>query len=126
VVLPRDAESASGNGIELSRSVSDEEVLEDLKIVFFRVAQESVTNAIRHGGNAGRIGIGLERNDGWLRLKVEDNGKSFDAQRVEEPTGGIGLNSMQQRVDYTGGIFSINSTSGRGTTFKAEWRLLGI
>ena len=111
-----------GTGVEFSGGVEDWEVPEKLKIVLFRIAQESVTNAIRHG-NAMRIRIDLEKKDVWLRLSVRDNGKGFDSMKHGEASGshGIGLNSMQQRVDSTGGIFSIRSCP-EGTTVKAEWK----
>ncbi len=113
-----------GTGVEISGGVEDWEVPEKLKIVLFRIAQESVTNAIRHG-NAMRIRIDLEKKDVWLRLSVQDNGKGFDSMKQGEASGshGIGLNSMQQRVDSTGGIFSVISLPGQGTTVKAEWRI---
>jgi PAS domain S-box-containing protein len=124
--LSRETEKAyPGTFVEYSGNVQEREISEDLKIVIFRVVQEAVTNAIRHGKSP-KVCIGLERNDGWLRLIVQDKGRGFDSVKVGVPSGshGIGLNSMQQRVDSTGGIFSISSSPGRGTTVKAEWRLL--
>jgi len=79
---------------------------------------------LRHG-KASRIQVKLEKKHPWLRLRVEDQGKGFEALKVgEKPeTSGIGLDSMQQRVDSTGGIFSISSSPGQGTTVKAEWKI---
>lgn len=110
--------------LEFSGRVEESKVPDDLKIVLFRVVQESVTNAIRHGKST-LIRIGLERNEGWIRLSVRDNGKGFVAAGIERKseTHGIGLNSMEHRISSTGGIFSISSSPGRGTTVKAEWRL---
>ncbi len=113
-----------GTSIGFSASVQEREVPEELKIVLFRVIQESVTNAIRHGA-ARAVRIALEKKDQWLRLIVEDEGEGFDAFAPREPSGsrGIGLDSMQQRVGSTTGIFSIRSTPGKGTRITAEWRL---
>ncbi len=121
----RETEKAyPGTTIEYSTRIEEGEVPEELKIVLFRVVQESVTNAIRHG-KASRIRIGVERTNGWLRLNVADNGRGFDAARLEtkSKSHGIGLNSMEQRIDSTGGIFSISSSPGQGTTVTAEWRI---
>ncbi len=55
-------------------------------------------------------------------MSVIDNGKGFVSIK-KSTTGGIGLDSMEQRVEPTGEIFSISSMPGRGTTVKAEWKL---
>ncbi len=123
--LCRDTEKTyPGTHMVISAGVHDSEIPEELKIVLFRVTQESITNAIRHGKSS-QIQIGLERNNGWLQLKVTDNGHGFDSMKLGQrsPTSGIGLSSMEQRIDSTGGIFSISSTPGGGTTVKAEWKM---
>ncbi len=110
-----------GTSIEYSGNVQEPDIPENLKIVIFRVCQESIANAVRHGKSS-LIQIWLEKEGSWLRLRIADNGRGFDSIKKSE-TGGIGMDSMQQRVDSTGGIFSITSTSGQGTTVKAEWRI---
>ncbi len=116
--------SYPGTSVQFTQSIQEEEIPEELKIVLFRIVQESVTNAIRHGKSS-RIWIDLERNVVWLRLIVKDEGKGFNAVKPREPfgSGGIGLNSMQQRVESTAGMFSVTSTPGKGTTVKAEWKI---
>jgi signal transduction histidine kinase len=110
-----------GTSAEYSGNVQESDVPEGLKIVLFRVVQESITNAVRHG-NSSLIKVGLEKESNWLRLRVEDNGDGFEFIK-KSTSGGIGLDSMQQRVESTGGIFSISSSPGNGTTVKAEWRI---
>ncbi len=120
----RETEKAyPGIVMEHSTDIEEQEVPDALKIVLFRVVQESVTNAVRHGKSK-RIQIRLEKKSPWIRLKVDDDGNGFESVKFEEKTenSGIGLDSMQQRVDSTGGIFSITSTPGQGTTVKAEWK----
>ncbi len=112
-----------GTVVKFSGSVEEEEVSEELKIVLFRVVQESVTNALRHGKST-RIRIGLEKNNGWLRLTIRDNGTGFESVERKSSTGGMGLPSMQQRVESTAGIFSVSSLPGKGTLVKAEWKIL--
>ncbi len=119
----RETEKAyQGTTIAYSGAVQEREIPEALKIVVFRVVQESVTNAIRHG-KAKTIRISLIRNGDWLCLTVEDNGVGFLSAEKKSPAGGMGLVSMQQRVESTGGIFSITSNLGEGTTVKGEWRI---
>ncbi len=105
-------------------SVPEQEVPDALKIVLFRVVQESLANAIRHGKSS-TIRIALERKQSWLRLAVEDNGKGFESAARKESSGGMGLVSMQQRVESAGGIFSISSKPGEGTIVRAEWNIGG-
>ncbi len=109
--------------VEQSINIKEEEVPEELKIVVFRIIQESISNAIRHG-KANLVRIGLERRGPWMRLMVEDNGIGFEsAFKKDFLNGGMGLESMQQRVDTSRGVFSIRSTPGKGTIVKAEWTL---
>jgi signal transduction histidine kinase len=122
--LSRETEKAyPGTSVQIAAALGDKDVPDELKIVLFRVVQESVTNAIKDGKSS-RIQVGLVRQDGWLRLEVEDNGKGFDAGKlVKSETQGIGLNSMEQRINSTRGIFSLSSVPGKGTKVKAEWKI---
>jgi len=82
----------------------------DVEVALFRIAQESVNNAVRHS-NATRIVVELSADDDLLRLAVEDNGAGFDPAAVAGK--GLGLNSMQERAVAIGGELAIDSTSGR-------------
>lgn len=113
--------SYPGTSVESSVYVQEGNIPENLKIVLFRVFQESVTNAVRHGKSS-KIMVTFEKERDWLRLVVGDNGTGFESVKKTE-NGGIGLHSMQQRVESTGGIFSITSNPGKGTIVKAEWRI---
>ncbi len=106
--------------VEYCGNIAEEDVPEDLKIVVFRVVQESVNNAVRHG-RPSQIKIGLEKQRSWLRLSIADNGHGFRSV-TKSARGGIGLDSMQQRVESSGGIFSIRANPGEGTVVTAEWR----
>ncbi len=109
--------------VEFAGNVQEEEVPEGLKIIIFRIVQESITNATRHG-KATRILVRLNRTQPWLLVRVDDNGKGFESMIIAKKSEtGIGLNSMQQRVESSGGIFSVSSSPGKGTTVKAEWKI---
>jgi len=79
--------------------------------VCFRIAQESLTNALRHA-NAGHIRVQLGEHDGErLRLMVEDDGDGFDPSAVH----GLGLIIMRERAHSVGGQLEIDTASGHGT-----------
>jgi signal transduction histidine kinase len=84
----------------------------------FRIAQEAVTNAIRHAA-AGEIGIILQRRDARLQLIVEDDGRGFDPAAAERGER-LGLAVMRERVENLGGTLLIESAPGRGTTVVVE------
>jgi PAS domain S-box-containing protein len=78
----------------------------------YRIAQEAVNNALRHG-RAKRIRITLTREDVHIKLEVRDNGRGFATASVED--AGMGLRAMRYRADLIGAALSIDSTPRRGT-----------
>jgi signal transduction histidine kinase len=90
----------------------------------FRVAQEALTNVIRHA-QARAVDVELRQVDGGgaLQLIVRDDGRGFDvpaARRRAVNGGSQGLLSMQERVALAGGELQIDSAPGRGTTIRAR------
>ncbi|GAA5185664.1 cache domain-containing protein [Niveibacterium umoris] len=84
----------------------------------FRVTQEALANAERHAG-ATQVRLTLGRVEGGVRLQIRDDGKGFNLAEVHEhPRGGIGLSSMQERVETLGGRFDLQS-GPQGTTIEA-------
>ena len=79
----------------------------------YRVAQEAVTNAIRHG-KADRIWISLGRRKDRLTLRVRDNGSGFSRRRIFKP--GMGMRSMRYRAKAIGGLLDVDGGRGTGTT----------
>jgi signal transduction histidine kinase len=81
-------------------------------LCLYRVVQEALTNAARHSG-ADDVLVKLEQTNGCLRLSVRDNGAGFDASRR---TGtGLGLQSIDERVQLRDGTATITSKPGKGT-----------
>ncbi|HEY6158165.1 MAG TPA: PAS domain-containing protein [Gemmatimonadales bacterium] len=94
----------------------------------FRVAQEALTNVIRHA-QARVVEVELGRAAGMLQLVVRDDGRGFDvpAARLRAAHGGSqGLLSMQERVALAGGDLEIDSAPGRGTTVRARLPLAAV
>ncbi len=92
------------------------------KIVLYRVLQEALANAYRHGG-ASEVEVVLERAGEaaapWLRLTVRDNGAGFDPACLP-PGRHFGLEGMEDRVAMIGGRFALQSVVGGGTALTAE------
>jgi two-component system sensor histidine kinase DegS len=87
-----------------------------IKTALFRVAQEALTNTIKHA-EARNVWITLERGDKVISLEIRDDGKGFERSRVptkKRPTWG--LMGMQERAILCGGEFTLNTAPGWGTT----------
>ncbi len=84
-----------------------------------RIGQEAITNAIRHA-HAARINLELRADEGFLTLRVTDDGGGFDPESLEhEANGHYGLTSMRERTEQLGGRFSVSSHRGAGTQVEA-------
>ncbi|MGD9611706.1 MAG: PAS domain S-box protein [Kiritimatiellia bacterium] len=79
----------------------------------YRIAQEAVTNAAKHG-QALRIDVRLAQNKKGLRLSVRDTGKGFSAGKRKR--AGLGLDIMRYRAGLIGATLEIDSQPNRGTT----------
>ena len=82
-------------------------------IALFRIVQESLSNIVRHAA-AHSVHITLSHHEGEMRLLVEDDGKGFDAARVDHVTH-FGLLGISERVNSLGGMLEIDSQPGGGT-----------
>jgi len=114
-------------GIEIDQAINlqEERVPQPLKIIIYRVLQESLTNIAKHS-NARNVSISLDTRNGRLNLSVEDDGNGFDIARIDvHPTmqNGFGLISMRERVELSGGEFEVYSDVGEGTRISARWKI---
>jgi signal transduction histidine kinase len=82
------------------------------------VVQEALTNIIKHAG-ASTIHVVLISRDGGYAVEVRDDGRGFRADATTSRPGHVGLVSMRQRVELTGGSWSLDSAPGQGTVVKA-------
>jgi signal transduction histidine kinase len=97
-------------GREPDRHVSEVET------AMYRIVQEALTNAIKHGG-ARRAAVEIEEDQTLVRVTVRDDGDGFDPRAKTE---GFGLIGMQERAELVGGTVEIRSAPGGGTTVHAE------
>lgn len=91
------------------------------RTILFRVAQEALTNVARHAG-ASRVDVDIRKLPGWVHMKISDDGRSFDVQRVmhSQKTKHLGLLGMRERLEMVGGHFDVESAPGKGTTIEAQ------
>jgi len=89
----------------------------ETSLCLFRVAQEALSNAARHG-HASAVTVVLSPSRMGLQLAVSDNGSGFDLARPGDHAS-LGLASMRERVRLLHGELDIESTAGRGTTVVA-------
>lgn len=82
-------------------------------IHLYRIAQEGVSNAVKHGG-ADKVSIHLASADQYLRLRVADNGSGFPENWDSE--GGLGVRIMQFRARLIGGNLEISDIPKKGAT----------
>jgi two-component system, NarL family, sensor histidine kinase UhpB len=79
------------------------------ELAIYRIAQEALTNAVRHS-QAGEVAVTLARSNGDLVLAVRDDGEGLS----EEADEGAGLSGMRERAMLIGARLDINSSTGRG------------
>jgi PAS domain S-box-containing protein len=87
----------------------------EAETVFYRVAQESLTNVVKHA-HATRVGVVLEGRSDAMVLIVEDDGVGFDAGGGDGTPTGIGLVGMFERASLIGATLQVESHPGGGTT----------
>jgi PAS domain S-box-containing protein len=87
----------------------------EIQTTCFRIAQETITNAVRHA-DATQIEVDLQCENGKLRLLVRDNGIGFETRSAQARTGGLGLIGITERAALVGGRARIVSSPGKGTT----------
>lgn len=86
----------------------------DAELACFRIAQEALTNALRHA-RAQRVDLTLALRGGRLELDVRDDGRGFAA----DAAAGLGLVTMRERAEQLGGELRIESAPGGGTRVRA-------
>jgi len=91
----------------------------DMKLNLYRVVQELLKNIKEHAAAQNAL-VQLMLNEHTLAITVEDNGKGFDTETVKN---GIGLHNVKTRVQNLGGLCTIESEQGRGTTVYIEFDL---
>ncbi len=98
-----------------------QELPPELEIAYYRIAQEAMTNIMRHA-QAENVYVTLQKRDGLLQMTIWDDGIGFDVaetlQAVSRGTTSLGLLNMQERAQIIDGHLEITSTPGEGTVLS--------
>jgi signal transduction histidine kinase len=86
----------------------------------YRIAQEAVNNAIRHG-KSGKIVVALSGKNGAGILTIQDDGEGFPKDPAGQP--GVGLSIMNYRADMIGGSLKVQPNEERGITVTCVFPL---
>ena len=103
--------------------IQEQEVPEALKIVIYRVLQEALNNIAKHSKASVAL-LCLRKARQSIELVIRDSGQGFDSREVYSRKGAaksLGLESMRERTELSGGFFSVESSKGRGAAIKANW-----
>ena len=118
-------EPLAGGPVKLERS-DDSRPPANVELAVFRVAQEALTNAIKHG----RAPIAVRydvRTDGRVTLAIDDAGEGIGSEAAEQAPnqGHFGLMNMQQRAEQIGALLDVRRWPAGGTRVALEWRPQG-
>jgi signal transduction histidine kinase len=96
----------------------------EVETACFRIAQEALTNVVRHA-SANGIVVSLVRDDNCLLLSIRDDGVGFNPERLRKRAtrATLGLISMQERAHAAGGTIEIDSVISKGTEIRFKLTL---
>ena len=112
----------TGLEVEITIELPDqnERFSRDLETACFRIAQEALTNIVRHA-QASHIVLQLVKDGNVLLLSIKDDGIGFDLESLQKRApraATLGLISMQERAHAAGGSIEIESTISKGTEIR--------
>ena len=105
--------------------IEEDEVPKSLKIVIYRILQEALNNIAKHSKTSVVL-LFLRKTDQAIQLVIRDRGQGFNSEEAYSRKGatkGLGLDSMKERTELSGGSLDIESVEGKGTTISASWPL---
>ena len=105
--------------VELQTYGLDERLPQRIEVVVYRLVQELLNNVPKHAA-ARYVIVQLVRAGPQVQGVVEDDGCGFEPTAVQP---GVGLHSVQARVDYLRGTLELQSSPGQGTTTSIEFML---
>ena len=114
--LARRVRETSPVEVDVYADLGDAELTHWQAAMVYRVAEEAVANAVRHGW-AERVCIRLTGTANAVRLVISDDGRGFDVEAARSGQG-LGLFMMQERASLAGATFAIDSGPATGTTVQ--------
>jgi signal transduction histidine kinase len=116
--LARQARESSDVEITVDAIGSTDHIPAQVASVLYRVAQEALTNAVRHA-SPNNVAITVRADADTATLEVSDDGRGFDIAEAERRRPGMGLFSMRERVSLVDGRLDLASSPGSGTRVVA-------
>jgi two-component system sensor histidine kinase DegS len=114
---------AARNGlrIDLTAFAGVESIGGAERTTLFRVAQEALTNVVRHA-HAAHVRLDIREVPGAIRMEIADDGRSFSVKKALQARTNkrLGLIGMSERLEMLGGRLELESAPGRGTVVRAE------
>jgi signal transduction histidine kinase len=103
-------------------NIDESETPDLVKVAIYRVTQEALNNVAKHA-QATNVDVSLTANEKGVSLIIADDGMGLGKQQLRdvETTSGLGLRSMRERVEATGGAFSVGTKGECGVIIRAEW-----
>ncbi len=116
----------SGLELEYSNNLTAD-LSQEISVVLFRIAQEALTNVLRHA-NAKRVSVSLENHADRVMMVIEDDGVGFEPDQLSgKPTNRhLGLISMTERAEIVGGDLQVDTNQGAGTKLQVQVPLINL
>ncbi|MBI5605040.1 MAG: PAS domain S-box protein [Deltaproteobacteria bacterium] len=105
--------------VEKQIGISEEEVPDSLKTPIFRIFQEAMNNIAKYSRASG-VNLSLGKENHKIQMTIRDNGQGFDRETIRK---GMGLSTMRERAQLSGGTFVLESAVGKGTIIRAAWSI---
>lgn len=111
-----------GVGLQVSCVKLTKRLPAETELAFYRIFQEAMANVEKHG-RAHQVNILLTHDDLGVEMTIQDDGVGFDPDRhagKRKAKPGIGLLGMRERAASVGGVLTIESDRGQGTTIRVK------
>jgi signal transduction histidine kinase len=106
----------AGFEVEADVELAEDAIGGDRERAVYRLAQEALNNVVKHA-EAKRVSVWARSLDGFVRLRIEDDGNGFQADHGDS---GRGLAGMRERAEMLGGELAVSSKPGEGTRLEAS------
>ncbi|MHC4300708.1 MAG: sensor histidine kinase, partial [Planctomycetota bacterium] len=115
--LQREAADKHGLAVSLETEGEAVQLKEELRVALYRATREVLINVVKHA-QAHSVGVTLVNLNGTVRIEVRDDGIGFERSRADktrEPSAGLGLFTVRERLEYLGGSLEIESEPDKGS-----------
>jgi signal transduction histidine kinase len=114
-------ETAKNSGLQIACmcDIDDEKLPEEIEMALYRIAQEGLTNVLKHA-NAIHVKLELKQVKDSVKMCIEDDGIGFDPNYLPQTNGKrhLGLVSMQERSEILGGTLEVYTSPQQGTSLQ--------